>query len=280
MSSHEMRKELKKEIKYLYKNEKEQVFQIMIGPVLLSFVIGFVMSFLVGFTTEVSGPINVTSLLLLGIYILMGLAMGILTFNVSNMVLINLYDLLDGNEVPHGFWSKMFRSKYFKKTMPLASLEAVIFIVVYAILCIVIIFGVSALLHLNSLSWSREIFIILLLGIVLMFISVGVFVILCPYFATILVLKRNIDNNKDNLSIFSSLKQSRQLMKSHKWQYFVLILSTLGWIVLIVVIWGIVRIVLPDLGYIIYLILLIFYSAYLSGVQTNFFYHLFNNKKK
>ena len=67
-------------------------------------------------------------------------------------------------------------------------------------------------------------------------------------FATILVIDKDIAGNE-------ALKESREMMRGHKWEYFIFILSFIGWLFLvpftldILLIWLVPYILIVDLIY-------------------------------
>lgn len=105
----------------------------------------------------------------------------------------------------------------------------------------------------------RLIFIFLWL---LLFIIPGI-IKAYSYSQAFLIYKTHVDNGDSDICFLDCITESRQLMDGHKWDFFVLQLSFLGWYILGAIPFGI--------G-------LIWVIPYISATTTNFYRHLLLDK--
>ncbi len=111
-----------------------------------------------------------------------------------------------------------------------------------------------------------------------LFIIQGIFIILWyllliipgiikayAYSQTYFVYKTKVDNGETDISFLDCITKSRELMNGHKWDFFVLEISFVGWFLLSIVTLGI--------GF-------IWLIPYYYGVRANFYYSLFEDPQK
>ncbi|WP_054645633.1 DUF975 family protein [Secundilactobacillus oryzae] len=79
------------------------------------------------------------------------------------------------------------------------------------------------------------------------------------YSQAFLVYKDAVDHDNADMSYLAAITKSRELMNGHKWEYFVLQLSFIGWAILAVIPLG--------LGF-------LWLTPYINATNANFYRHL------